>query len=144
MLRMNSLVFDNRLEAESALEKLLKGADFKWVSANSSGLVHSDSGNVLQFDKNLLALTSLPEDLQEDAKNVKKGDYLLYAPEDGGFYYVLAVTDTYAPEAQPFEKVKQEVSRILFDQKAEKLQNEWIEKLKEVYPVEIFLIPSVQ
>jgi len=64
MLRMNSLVFHNQQDAESALDKLQKGADFKWVSANAAGFVPPDTEGLLPFDEKLLSLTSLPEDRQ--------------------------------------------------------------------------------
>jgi len=142
MLRMNSLVFDNRQDAESALDKLRKGADFNWVSANASGLVASDAEGILSFDKMILSLTALPEDLQQDAKGWKKGDFFLYAPSDGEFSYVLDVKDVFPPEPQPYEEAKQEVANVVFNMKVIKLQDEWIAKLKEVYPTQIFLINS--
>lgn len=139
MMRMNSLVFDNRENAESAMDKLLKGADFNWVSANVTGFVAPDTDGVISFDKNLLSLTALPEDLQQDAKKAKKGDTLFYAPDDEDFYYVLQMQDIFAPEPQPFDNVRNEVAKIVFNMKVEKLLDEWRTKLMEGYETKIFL-----
>lgn len=139
MLRMNSLVFNNRQDAESSLDKLRKGADFSWVSANASGLVDPETEGILSFDRNLLSLTALPEDLQQVVKDVQQNDFLLYAQPESDFYYLLVVEDVFPPVEQPYDKVRDEVAKIAFNMKTEKLLDEWIVKLKEVYPTEIFL-----
>lgn len=139
MLRINSLVFHAMQDAESALNKLHKGADFKWVSANSSGLVPPDSEGLLSFDEKLLSLSSLPEDLQENARGAKKGDSLLYAAPEGNYYYVLVLENVYPPEPKPFEKARDAVARTVYDDKAIQLLDEWTTKLKEVYATQIFL-----
>ncbi len=139
MLRIKSLVLHNRPDAELALSRLRKGADFNWISANAVNLVDPDTNGVLPLDKKLLSLAALPEDLQELAHDVKKGDSLLYAPADGEFYYVLLMTDVYPPEAQPYEEARDEVLKKVFSLKSEEVLDEWILKLKEVYPVRILL-----
>lgn len=139
MMRMNSIVFENRQSAENAFDKLRKGADFNWVSANATELAPQDSLGVLPLDQNLMSQTSLPEDLQKATLNVKKGDTLLYAPSDGDFFYVLQMENVFPPEAQPFMEVRDEVARIVFKLKTDEQLNEWISKLKEAYETEIFL-----
>ncbi len=139
LLRMKSLVFNNRLDAESALDKLRKGADYNWVSANTANQVDPDTPGVLPLDKELLSLTSLPEDLQKLAGEVKKNDLLLYAPSTGDMYYAIMVEDVFPSKPQPFEDAKAEVRKKVFQLNTEKLLNEWIAKLKAVYPVQIFL-----
>jgi hypothetical protein len=139
LLRMKSLVFKNRLDAESALDKLRKGADYNWVSANTANLIDPNTPGVLPLDKDLLSLTSLPEDLQKLAGEVKKNDLLLYAPSTGDMYYALMVEEVFPPKPQPFADAKAEVRKKVFQLNTEKLLNEWIAKLKAVYPVQIFL-----
>ena len=139
MLRMNSLVFTDRQDAENALDKLRKGADFRWVSANASGFVPPDTEGLLPFDEKLLSLTSLPEDLQESARKAQTGDALLYADPEGPFYYVLLIEKIFAPEPQPYEKARDAVSKIVYNQKTEQLLKEWTTKLKAGYETKIFL-----
>jgi hypothetical protein len=139
MLRMNSLVFHTREDAESALEKLRKGADFKWVSANAAGFVPPDTEGLLPFDEKLLSLTSLPEDLQESASGAKKGDSLLYAAPAGDYYYVLVMEQIFPPEPQAYDQARGAVSRTVFDKKAQQVLDDWITKLKEFYDTQIFL-----
>jgi hypothetical protein len=139
MLQMKSLVFSNRQDAENALDKLRKGADFNWVSANAANLVAPDTAGVLPLDKNLLSLTSLPEDLQELARDVKKGATLLYTPSEPNFSYVLLMDNVFPPEPQPYEEARKEAGKKIYIMKSEKLLAEYITKLKEEYPVKILL-----
>jgi hypothetical protein len=139
MLRMNSLVFEEREKAEDALDKLRKGADFKWVSANVTGFVDQDAEGVLPFDRKLMSLTALPEDLQGNLEGVTKGDALLYAPAEEEYFYVLRMEEVFQPEAQPYMQARDEAAKIVFNQKSEKLVDEWTTKLREAYSTEIFL-----
>jgi len=139
MLRMKSLVFKDREDAESSLDKLRKGADFNWVSANAANLVAPDTEGVLPLDRNLLSLTAMPEDLHELAEDVKKGDTLLYAPGDDEFVYVLLVEEVFPPEPQPYEQARNEAANKVFGMNVEKEMEVWLTKLKEEYPVQIFL-----
>ncbi len=144
MLQLNSLVFDNRQDAESALAKLQKGADYKWVSANASGLIPPGTEGVLPFDRNLLSLTALPEDLQPTLKGAGKGSTLLYAPSENKRFYVLLVDNVFPPEPQPYELAKDEVAKVVFNVKSEELLAEWVAKLKEAYETRNFLVEEVQ
>lgn len=139
MLQMKSLVFSDRQDAETALDKLRKGADYNWVSANAVNLVAPDTDGVLPLDKNLLSLTALPEDLQELTRDAKKGASLLYVPSEPNFYYVLLMENVFPPEPQPYEQARQEVGKKIFTMHSEKLLAEYITKLKEEYPVRILL-----
>ena len=85
-----------------------------------------------------------PKDLQETAGGANKGDSLLYAAPAGDYYYVLVIKEVFAPQPQSYEQAKNAVARIVFDQKAGELLDEWITKLKEYYPTQIFLIDQGQ
>lgn len=139
MLQIKSLVFNTRQDAENALDKLRKGADYSWVSANAANLVAPDTAGVLPLDKNLLSLTSLPADLQELVRDAKTGTSLVYAPAEPNFFYVLLMENVFAPEAKPYEQARAEVGKIIFNMNSEKLLAEYITKLKEEYPVKILL-----
>ena len=141
MLLMKSMVFHERSDAENALEKLNKGADYSWVSANATGFVSPDNEKVMPFDSKLLSLTALPEDLQEKAADAKKGDALLYEGEDG-FVYVLVMQDVFPPEPRPYEEARDAVAKTVYEKTAQQLIEEWTSKLKEAYSVKIFLVDT--
>lgn len=139
MLQMKSLVFNDLPSAEGALDKLRKGADFNWVSANAANLAGPDTPGILPLDKNLLSLTALPEDLQDLARDAKRGSALLYSPAESKLHYVLLLESVFPPEPQPYEQARAEAGKKVFNERSEELLAEWLTKLKEEYPVRILL-----
>ncbi|WP_020675673.1 peptidylprolyl isomerase [Geopsychrobacter electrodiphilus] len=139
MLKMKSLIFNDKARAEDALRKLKAGSDFKWVSSNATGLADTTDKNILTFDGNLLAATALPEDLQKLVGQAKQGDYYLYAGPDQ-LFYTLQVESVYPSVAKPYEEVRQEVGRILYGQKINDALADWVTKLKAAYETESFLV----
>ncbi|MCB2183889.1 MAG: peptidyl-prolyl cis-trans isomerase [Desulfobulbaceae bacterium] len=139
MLRIKSLAFHELQDAENALNKLHKGADFKWVSANATGYVPPDAEGLLPFDEKLLSLTALPEDLQDKAGKAQKGDSLLYGDQEKNYYYVLVMDQIFPPKPQPYEEAKDAVAKTVFERKSQEVLEEWVGKLKEVYETKIFI-----
>jgi hypothetical protein len=138
MFRMNGLVFHAESDAEKALDKLRKGADFKWVSANSPGQVEKGTIGVLDLDDALLSLTALPEGLRKDADRAKRGDALLYSgPND--FHYVIAVEKVFASAPQAYETARGAIAKTIAEQKTRVAIDEWSEKLREAYETRIFV-----
>jgi len=141
MLKFQSLPFYRQEDAESAAEKLRKGSDFKWVSANSEGLVDVQDKDLLEFDKNILSLNALPEGLQAQAAQAERGDTLIHA-EPNNFYYVLYFENVYPPEPKPFKQVRDGILKIVYQQEVEATLEQWVEKLKEAYPTQVYLAGS--
>ena len=139
MFKFKSLPFYLQADAEKAAGKLHDGSDFKWVSANSEGLVDVQNKDLLQFDRNILSLSSLPASLQQQAAEVKRGDSLVYAESDN-FYYVLYFEDVFPPKPRPYDQVRKELLSIVYQQKVTATLNEWVEKLKEAYETKVFLV----
>jgi hypothetical protein len=138
MFRMNGLAFHTSSDAEKALEKLRKRADFKWVSANSPGQVERGTEGVLDFKDALLSLTALPEAVRKDADRAQRGDALLYSDPDG-LHYVISVEKIFPPTPQAYETARESIARIITDEKMRVLIDEWSDKLKEAYETKIFV-----
>lgn len=138
MLRMNGLVFSTVPDAESALMKLRRGADFRWVSANSPGQVDKEAEETLNFDSALLSLTALPEDLRKAAEGAQRGDSLLYSGREN-HHYVITIEKVFPAEPQPYQAARQSIAAILFEQKTRALIEDWRGKLKEAYETRIFV-----
>lgn len=143
MFRIKSLPFYQQTDAKKAQEKLRAGSDFKWVSANSEGLVDVQNKDLLQFDRNILSLSALPKPLQKQAAVLKRGDSLVYS-EPNNFYYVLYFENVYAPEPKPYDQVRKELLNIVYQEKTATLLEEWVEKLKTAYETKIFLVTKKQ
>jgi proteasome lid subunit RPN8/RPN11 len=138
MFRMNAIVFNELEDAESALRKLRRRADFKWVSANSPGRVDEGNQEILDFDGALLTVTSLPEDLHERIEDTEQGDSLIYS-DDKGYHHVLVIKEVFPSKPQPYESIRAPVANAIFQQKLKLLIEDWAEKLKEAYETRIFV-----
>ena len=138
MLRMNGLVFHASSDAERAFDKLRKGADFRWVSANSPGQVEKRTSGVLDLDNALLSLTALPKDLRKNADRAKRGDALLYSgPKD--FHYVIAVEKVFPAAPQAYEAARGPIAKTIAEEKTRVVIDDWSEKLEEAYETRIFV-----
>lgn len=139
MLKMKSLVFTDRENAQDALKKLQAGSDFKWVSANMTGLADADDKDILSLGGSLLSVNALPHELQHTVTGAKQGDLFFYA-DPGNLYYTLLVDSAFPPKAKTYQEVRQEVGKIIYAQKINEALADWVAKLKEVYETEIFIV----
>lgn len=138
MIKIKSLVFAKEKDAVEALEKLTKGTDFNWLSSHADGQVDPNEEGLLEFDGKLLVVSSLPEGVQKSVSNVKPGDFRLYSGDDNRFY-ILYIYHVVEPKLQPFEDVRGKIAKKVYQEKINKTINEWAEKLKEYYPVKIYV-----
>ncbi len=138
MFKMKGLAYKTVRQAQDAQDKLRKGSDFKWISANSAGQVDKDAEGKLAFDDNLLSITSLPPALQETVKNARQGEMILYS-DPGKFSYVLLIDEAHPATPQPFEQVKGEIAKIVFNQKLKQALDDYVRKLKEVYETKVLV-----
>ncbi|MCD6188364.1 MAG: peptidyl-prolyl cis-trans isomerase [Desulfuromusa sp.] len=139
MIKMSSLIFTNPQDAQEAVNKLQAGSDFKWVSANMTGLADKNDKNILALGDSLLTETALPKDLQKKVKGARQGDIFFYAGPDE-LYYTLVVESVFPPRTRVYEDVRQEVGKIVYGQKINAAFKEWVRKLKEVYETKIFIV----
>lgn len=138
MLRLHSLAFFSKADAESAVEKLKKGTDFKWLRENAEGQVDKNTPGLLKFDGSVLTLNDLPADMQKVLSAVNPGDSRFYSGPDN-FFYALYVQDVIPSKKQPFEAVKDVVGRKVFNEKLNNAIDEWTDKLREASDIKIYL-----
>jgi hypothetical protein len=138
---MKSLAFTSKESAQDALKKLQAGSDFKWVSANMTGLADAEDPKVLNLGDHLLAVTALPDDLQHELNGARQGDMYVYSGPDN-LFYTLVVDSAFPPEAQTYEEVRQEIGKIVYGKVINEALEEWVVKLKEAYETEIFLVQN--
>lgn len=141
MIKMKSLVFTDLQNAQEAQKKLRAGSDFKWVSANMTGMAKENNKEILGLDGRLLTVTALPEDLHELVEVSKQGDVIVYAGPDN-LYYTLVMETIHPPKAKMYQEVRQEAGKVVYGQKINAALEEWIVKLKEVYETEIFIVQN--
>ena len=136
MVQLSSLVFAKKADAESSLDKLQKGDDFMWVKDNAEGQV-TGTEDPLKFDHVTLFLTDLPETLQKLVSGAKAGTYGIY-PETGQ-YYVVFIQDVIPSRNRPFEEVREEIAKKLYNEKVNKVTADWAAKLSASSEVKVYL-----
>lgn len=137
-ITISSLVFKDRDSAESAFEKLNKGSDFYWIKSNAEGQVLQNPGEApITLDREELSTHTMSEGMRKSVDGGKAGDYRFYADENGVFH-VLRIWDMIPPKPRDFAEVKKTVWEKIFQEKADKLFAEWVEKLRVASDIEIF------
>ncbi len=139
MLKMISLDFGNKRDAEAALKKLKKGDDINWVRSNAEGLVAaSDDEGGSTNGMVILTTKSLPEEMAKTVAGAKAGDFRLHAgPEDR--YSVLAIQEVIPARQQTFEEVQGDVAKKVFDATLVRTMEDWFRKLRDAADIKVYL-----
>jgi len=139
MMKMISLVFGKRDEAERAIANLRKGTDFQWVKANAEGQIDQNSKGVLDFDGRLLTTKDLPEEVQKAVSGANTGEFRLYeSPEK--HYHVLYIQEVIPSKPQPYIEAREKIAKKIYNEKMTKAVEEYAAKLRVVSDVKIYLI----
>ncbi|MBI2216919.1 MAG: peptidyl-prolyl cis-trans isomerase [Candidatus Rokubacteria bacterium] len=138
MMRIKSLVFGTRPDAERTLESLRTGADFQWVAGRADGQLPPGTKGVHVFDGKPIMTAELPEGVRKAVAGAKAGDARLYASPESHFY-VLAVQQVVAASPQPYEEVRAEIVERVWKVELEKAVKAYAEKLMSLSDVEIYL-----
>ena len=141
MIRIKSLVFDDRKDAEKAVESLRQGADFQWVASQAGGQVDPNAADILSFDGRPIMTSELPEAVRKAVAGAAAGDTRLHAGPNRRFY-VLAIQDVVASQPQPYEQVRREIAEKVFDVKLRRAVEEYTGKLRGLSVVEVYLKAS--
>jgi hypothetical protein len=139
LMRMNSIAFRKRADAEGAIRKLEKGTDFNWLSSNAQGQVDRNTKGLITFEGKLLTTRSLPEDIQKAVLRARPGDFRLYT-DSRGHFYVLHIYHVIPPEQKPFEEVRKDIAKHVYNEKIKQTVEQWADQLRAYYSVEIFSV----
>jgi len=119
-----------REKAAALMERVRKGEDFVALIRE-----YSDSPTAkLDGDLGFLRRGQAIPELEEAAKNLKPGEYAGPVKCDDGFH-IIRVEDIRTP-LQPFEKVKEEITRTLFEQKMENAYRSFLQTLRSEAHIE--------
>lgn len=134
MFRIEAIVFASAKDAESAIDKLRKGMDYKWFKSNAEGRFLGSPK--LNFDGNLIVKSQLPEGVQKTLTGVKTGEYRQY--EQDGEYYVLNVLEEIPSREQPMKEVEEVIRKTVFFSKLNKSVETWASKLREASEIRMY------
>jgi hypothetical protein len=138
MIKIRSLAFGKRGDAEEAVEKLRKGMDYQWFVTHAEGQLDKGIPGLMMFEGNSLATKSLPEGVQKVVSNTRPGDLRLYASPEGHFY-VLSILDVVPSKPQPYEEARGVIGSKVFYEKLGKTVEDWAGKLRAVSDVKVYL-----
>ncbi len=138
MMRIESLAFRRNQDTQSALDRLRKGADLKWMRDNADGQADRDaSPSLLEFKGELVTTAALPEGVLKAVTGARAGEFRFYG-EPGGPFYVLCVRQVVAGAPQPFDSVKSDIATKMFVIKRQQSVDDWAAKLRSASDVKIF------
>jgi hypothetical protein len=133
---LDCLSFVNARAAQTAVDRLKSGTDFKWLKTNADGLVPEDGRN-LDLGNGTVSARSLPADLASRLANSKPGDLRVY-PQSGQHHLLLVKQVTPAKE-RPYLEVRAEIGKKLSGEKLNQALQDWIAKLRKAHDVKVYL-----
>lgn len=134
--RLEGLAFGSERDARAALQKLRAGTDFKFLAQNADGRLDPETVQ-LKLDGVVLNGAELPADLQKSLAGAATGDYRLH--DGGAEHYVIHVVEEIPPRARPFEEVRADARKKAAAEKLGQAVKDWVARLRQAYPVEVFL-----
>jgi hypothetical protein len=139
MIKMTSLNFRNKRDAEAALKKLKRGDDLNWVRANAEGLVapSNDEGGS-SMGMQIVTTKSLPAEMAKAVAGAKAGDFRL-SPGSGDEFSVLSIQEIIPARQMPYEEVKGEIWKPVYSNNVAGAIEEWIHKLRAAADIRVFL-----
>jgi parvulin-like peptidyl-prolyl isomerase len=138
MLKVRSLAFTARPAAESAIRKLREGTDYGWLASNAEGQAAKGTLGLLTLDGRPVTTDSMPAGLQKALAGSKPGDHRLYASPEGPVY-VVAVEQVIGADAKPYDEVRMEIARKLYNEKLKKAVDDYARKLRAQAKVAVYL-----
>ncbi len=139
MMRLESIAFTGRDDAQAALERLRRGSDFDWVRDHARGLAAADSlDQSWAFAGQLLALPTLPGEVQDALAGAGADDFRLCTQPDGPTH-VLRVLEIFASAPKPYEEVRNQIAGQLFVTKRQAVLDQWTGELMNASEVEILV-----
>lgn len=138
MMKIHSIIFSERVNAEKAIELLHKGTDFKWIRENAEGVIAGEPEDVLQFNGKILIVRDLPQDMVKVVTGAQAGSYKLYeSPES--YYYVLYIESVTPPTPRSFDEVKEPIRKGVFNRKVDESVEKWAKDLRNASEIKILI-----
>ncbi len=143
LMKIGHLAFLQKADAQWAIDKMKKGADFGWVKANAPSRAPDSESEDPPFEDAVVPLSSMAEDIQSALAGVKAEDVRLYESPNGRFY-VLYVEEMTPPQQLTFEQARQSLGWNVYYAKLNKSIEEWSRKLKEAADIKIYLAEAAK
>ncbi len=136
--RLSTLAFDTLEAAEKALAQIRAGTDMVWVRQNAAGQSAAEKRAIDLNGTVTLARSTLQQGLAEALTGARAGDARLYADPQGPFYLVF-VHEYLPPKPQDLSEVQDSVREHLYRDAVNASLADWAKKLREAYPVLVYV-----
>lgn len=134
---LDGIGFSSKAKAEAALKLLGSGTDLNWLKQNADGLA-PEGKREPDLEGHTLTQSSMPKQLQGVLSGMNVGDRRIYdAP--AGATYVLTLTGHVPQSTAPYEDVRKAIHKKVFGKKLQASMADWSAKLRQAYPVEVFM-----
>lgn len=140
MMRLESIAFAKREDAQNAWTKATNGADFGWLRDNAPGRLPA-TADVMRMNGEVYVMEEADPEIARALANAKAGDARVFAAPDGNFYVIL-VREVLPPKIKPYDKVKGDVAKRVINEKLKKVLDDWSTKLRAAYEVKTFVTPA--
>ncbi len=134
---LSSIAFESAKAAQSALEKLKGGTDFRWLKSNAAGQLAEEKRDV-EFDGTTVSARGVPAELATLLSGARPGDLRIYAARDGG-HYLIQVKAVQPPAPQPYAEARADIAPKLQRIKMNQAVDDWIVKLRKARPVKVYI-----
>jgi hypothetical protein len=138
MLKLESIAFVARADAESARAKAVGGADFGWLQKNAAG--RAPASDDLMNLSGVYVVDDVDPELAKTLASPKEGDARLYAAP-GGPVYVIAIREVIPAKAKAYAEVRSEAGQAVINDKTKSVLDSWAAKLRKAYVVKMFVTP---
>jgi parvulin-like peptidyl-prolyl isomerase len=137
-MRLDSLVFAKREDAERVLDGLRKGADFQWMRANAAGQTSSSAPGAGWDAGTAVPTADLPDGVREAVAGAGAGEARLYADPDGT-YRILFVRQIVPGRPLGFEAARDQVAAAVFRERRREAVDDWTAKLRAASEIEVLV-----
>ncbi len=121
-----------RAKADQLLERVKNGEDFGQLAK-----AYSDAGTKARNGElGLFQRGQMPKQLEDAVFKLKRNEVTPVIPIQTGFE-ILQVMEHYDPGQQPLDKVENEITNILYDQKMRPALRDYLDKLREDSYIEV-------
>ena len=138
MMKLDSVVFKNRGDAEEAMRKLRAGDQLSWIKTNAGGQVDKDTEDLLALSGTVVATQGMDESLKAALSGAGAGDSRLYASPEG-YFYVISVVSMYPPKTEDYLSVREPIAKQLYGEHVQAGLADWVERLRSSANIKVYL-----
>ena len=138
MYRIDGLGFASAKAAQSVMEKLKGGTDLEWLRANAEGQLKPEE-QAFALQGAPVSVNAMPPSMVKALTGAQRGDYRLYASDDGKQHFVLHVIEQLPPSVKPYADVREELAREVEGEKIAAAVKDYAAKLRKVQKIDVLI-----